>query len=89
AKLVVGSILPLNSLRLGVLGPGNALVRKANSALATAAEAFRIEFLDHYWLMAGPDGELRQDLTDDGIHLLPRAYGIWLQALKDCPAFGA
>ncbi|MDR1297548.1 MAG: GDSL-type esterase/lipase family protein [Deltaproteobacteria bacterium] len=86
SRLVVCSLLPMVE-SLFDWGPGtrlsNDLVRKANRLLGRAAENFRLDFLDLHPAFAEPDGSLRRDLTDDGVHLLGPAYPIWESLVRD------
>ena len=41
-----------------------------------------IPYIDLYSLMVDSDGNLRTDLTNDGLHLLGPAYLIWREALQ-------
>ena len=46
------------------------------------SKAFKRTFVDIAPLLSDADGELRPDLTKDGIHLHPAGYLIWTERLK-------
>ena len=87
AKVVVQSILPHgaeNSTwggrdRLLVLP--NSRIRLVNQELQAIANAYDVYFLDLYPLFADGDGNLRADLTTDGIHLNRAGYLVWRTAI--------
>ncbi|MDE6135010.1 MAG: hypothetical protein K2F79_05490, partial [Muribaculaceae bacterium] len=52
-------------------------LRQINKRYRELAESRGITWIDLYPLMADEDGNLREDLTNDGLHLLGPAYLIW------------
>lgn len=50
-----------------------ARIAELNVWLETYAKERGATFVDYHRAMRGPDGELRTELTDDGVH--PNAYG--------------
>ncbi|MDR2349023.1 MAG: GDSL-type esterase/lipase family protein [Deltaproteobacteria bacterium] len=63
--------------------PTNALVREANALLAEAARKSGTELLDIFGPLGGEDGKLSDDMTDDGLHLTPKAYETWMNSLGE------
>ncbi|MDR1871927.1 MAG: GDSL-type esterase/lipase family protein [Deltaproteobacteria bacterium] len=60
----------------------NAYIRVVNTELAKAAGKKGLPFIDLFTPLVGPDGELPQALTYDGVHITPLAYQVWLATLK-------
>ncbi|MDJ0706646.1 MAG: GDSL-type esterase/lipase family protein [Leptolyngbyaceae cyanobacterium MO_188.B28] len=87
AKVVVQSILPHgaeNSTWVGrdrLLVLPNSRIRAVNQELKAIADAYNVYFLDLYPLFANGDGNLRADLTTDGIHLNRAGYLVWRTAI--------
>jgi lysophospholipase L1-like esterase len=46
------------------------------------AKKFGYTFIDLYPTFAGPQGELKKELTNDNLHLMAAGYGIWVEILK-------
>ena len=61
----------------------NANVLDVNERLQKLAAEFSYDFLDLHTLMKDDQGELRADLTTDGLHLNPAAYKIWQAAINN------
>lgn len=76
ARVVVHSILPT---RLPTL-PGHR-IRRFNQTLAAIAQQERVQYLDLQGYFADAEGNLRPDLTTDGLHLNPQGYAMWQLAI--------
>ncbi|MDR2140888.1 MAG: GDSL-type esterase/lipase family protein [Deltaproteobacteria bacterium] len=85
ARLVVQSLAPIRATKFAweAITLNNPQIQKTNRLLAEAAQKAGLDFLDLYAALVGPDGELPDPLTDDGVHLTSAAYEIWLKLLKD------
>ncbi|OFY40042.1 MAG: GDSL family lipase [Bacteroidetes bacterium GWF2_40_14] len=83
-KFYVQSVLPLNENRLAfpLVKGKNPVVRDLNSRLKTMCEEEGIMFLDIASLLSDPNGDLRIELTKDGLHIHSQAYVIWADYLK-------
>ncbi|WP_295938929.1 GDSL-type esterase/lipase family protein [uncultured Alistipes sp.] len=84
-ELYIQSVLPVNVKRLAYPGlkGHNPKVRELNAGLATLCSGRSwCTFVNLVPLLSDTDGELRADLTKDGIHLHPEAYVIWTDYLK-------
>lgn len=57
------------------------LVNAYNSALSSLSQDLGINFVDMNEAFASPDGTLRADLTDDGLHLNAQGYALWAEFL--------
>ena len=84
-RLYIQSVLPVNTRRLAYPGlkGHNPQVRTLNARLVQLCDAKPwCTFVDLVPLLSDADGELRIDLTKDGIHLHPVGYVIWTDYLK-------
>jgi lysophospholipase L1-like esterase len=88
AQIVVQSILPHEGAqatwegREKLLAISNSRIRELNKQLEAIAKENSVYFLDLYPLFANPQGDLRPDLTTDGLHLSSQGYQVWSIALK-------
>lgn len=82
-KLYLQSCLPINQSfrRFKGLDGCEQVVRDINAQLPAIAEREGAVFIDLYPLMADSEGNLRTDLTNDGLHLMGPAYLIWRDAI--------
>ncbi len=87
AKIVVQSILPHSGEqatwegREHLIAIPNEEIRQLNQALATVCAEAGVYYLDLHALFVDPDGNLRLDLTTDGLHLNGNGYLVWRSAL--------
>ncbi|MCM1301733.1 MAG: GDSL-type esterase/lipase family protein [Alistipes senegalensis] len=84
-ELYIQSVLPVSTKRLAYdyIKGHNPKVAEINARLATlCADKARCTFVDLVPLLSDADGELRSDLTKDGIHLYPAGYVIWSDHIK-------
>ena len=84
-RLYIQSVLPVNTRRLAYPGlkGHNPQVRALNARLVQLRDGKPwCTFVDLAPLLSDADGELRIDLTKDGIHLHPAGYVIWTDYLK-------
>ncbi len=87
SQIVLQSILPhaAESVWEGrdrLLAIPNSRIQDLNKQLESIARDEGVYFLDLYPLFANPDGNLRPDLTTDGLHLNPLGYETWKIALQ-------
>jgi lysophospholipase L1-like esterase len=84
--LVLHPLLPVNQARLDASSwpfkDANARIYDLNFHLEALASRRGIPILDFRDPLIGPDGDLREEYTPDGLHLLPAAYGFWDEALE-------
>ena len=91
-KLYVQSLLPFNMEfgRYKLLTNKEQVVRDINTLVRPQIEALGATWIDLYPHFADENGNLRADLTNDGLHLLGPGYLIWreqlLPYLNDEPA---
>ncbi|HAJ59780.1 MAG TPA: acylhydrolase [Cyanobacteria bacterium UBA8543] len=77
SQVIMQSILPT---RLN--GIFNERIRNLNKQIALVARQEGAGYLNLYSLFVDGQGQLRQELTTDGIHLTRRGYEVWQQALN-------
>lgn len=56
----------------------NTIIVQRNEAIATLANGRNIFYIDENAAMCDSDGNLRTDLTGDGVHLVAAAYQTWV-----------
>ncbi|AFZ20663.1 lysophospholipase L1-like esterase [Allocoleopsis franciscana PCC 7113] len=87
SKIVVQSILPHSAEsvtwegRDRLLAIPNPRIRELNERLRAIAKEENVIFLDLYPLFADTDGNLKTELSTDGLHLNPQGYFVWRNAL--------
>ena len=84
-SLYIQSVLPVSTVRLAYpyMKGHNAKVAAVNARLRElCAERAWCTFVDIAPLLSDEKGELRKELTKDGIHLQPAGYVIWSDYLK-------
>jgi lysophospholipase L1-like esterase len=87
AKIVLQSILPHAKEsnwegRERLLSVSNQRIKELNQQLEQMARQEGVYFLDLYPLFANPDGDLRPELSTDGLHLNSLGYQTWSIALQ-------
>jgi cephalosporin-C deacetylase-like acetyl esterase/lysophospholipase L1-like esterase len=58
------------------------VIDSANRQIATLADGKSIRYININEQLASPDGQLRDGMAFDGLHLTPQAYQHWANALK-------
>jgi lysophospholipase L1-like esterase len=84
-KLYIQSILPVNEGMLAAIYAKitNERVAKANGNLEQLARKYGYPYIDlHQSGLKGVDGQLKRELSTDGLHLQPDAYVVWANYLK-------
>ncbi|PAX60336.1 G-D-S-L family lipolytic protein [Brunnivagina elsteri CCALA 953] len=88
AQLVIQSILPHGGEnatwegRDKLLAISNHRIRELNEKLKDLATKQNIKYLDLHPLFADNQGNLRNDLSTDGLHLSKQGYLVWRSALQ-------
>ena len=83
AQVVVKSILPtrLNAIKSDIARSQANRISYLNQQIALIAKQQGAGYLNLNALFADSQGQMRQDLTTDGIHLSRRGYEVWQEAL--------
>lgn len=87
-QIVVQAILPHGDVRASWEGRDrlllvpNSRIRSLNQRIAEISIANGASFFDLYPLFADPQGNLRMDLSTDGLHLNPNGYLVWQTGLR-------
>ncbi|MBD0266512.1 MAG: lipolytic protein G-D-S-L family, partial [Tolypothrix sp. Co-bin9] len=75
--IIIQSILPTRQQKIP-----NTRIRNINEQLAQIAKEQQVNYLNiHNWF-TDSEGNLREDLTTDGLHLSTRGYDVWQWALQ-------
>lgn len=75
--IIIQSILPTRQQKIP-----NTRIRNLNEQLAQIAKEQQVNYLNiHNWF-TDSEGNLREDLTTDGLHLSTRGYDVWQWALQ-------
>jgi lysophospholipase L1-like esterase len=88
AHIVIQSILPHGAEeatwegREKLLAIPNSRIQELNQQLRAIGKQEGIKYLDLYPLFANKQGNLRLELTTDGLHLSPQGYLVWRAALQ-------
>lgn len=77
AQVVLQSILPT---RLSAIS--NERIRNLNQQIAVIAQQEKAGYLNIHTLFVDEQGQMRQDLTTDGLHLSRLGYEVWQEGLK-------
>jgi lysophospholipase L1-like esterase len=56
-------------------------IQRVNGRLAQLAQQPRVTFVDLQTAFADDQGQLRRELTTDGLHLSRQGYAVWRTAL--------
>ena len=78
AQVMVQSILPTQLAKIS-----NDRIRYLNSQIQAIAQTEGAEYLDIYSKFVDSYGNLRPELTTDGLHLSDRGYEVWQAELRD------
>lgn len=79
AKLHIESLLPTS----GRFAFHNKTVVDMNKFLKELADSKKLDFVDTHALYVDAKGELKADVTKDGLHLVPPAYDAWIAELQN------
>jgi cephalosporin-C deacetylase len=77
ATLVITAITPRND-NIAVMP----VIDEANKAIALLADGKSVRYVNINDQLALPNNHLREGMSNDGLHLTPRAYQVWANALK-------
>ena len=60
------------------------IIDRANAQIARLADGKSVRYININQKLALPGGRLREGMSNDGLHLTPRSYQVWADALKPC-----
>lgn len=83
-KLYVQSILPVSDYYKKFEKHTNkgAEIQYVNNALKASAKEFNYTYIDLGTLFADAQGKMKNDYSNDGLHLLGRGYQTWISNIK-------
>lgn len=84
-RLYVQSLLPINNVdyrRYKAMDGKEQVIRDINTLLQPIAESRGARYIDIHNSLTDANGNLRANLTNDGLHLLPEGYAIWVDILR-------
>ena len=58
------------------------VINAANAQIARLADGKKVRYVNINEQLAFPDNQLREGMANDGLHLTPKAYQVWADALK-------
>lgn len=87
-KIYVESILPINKAMLpaSYAKLSNPAILEMNNQLKRICVVEKLNYVDLHEVFAGADGELKKELSLDGLHLRSAAYILWADYLKKIKA---
>jgi len=83
-QIYIQSALPINNdfnVYARLKGKESRIV-SLNSKLKKFADSQKITFINLFPLYEDNDGKLQKEITADGLHLLPEAYGKWVEKIR-------
>lgn len=81
SQIYLQNILPINhDIKKGLTTPQK--IVDANLAIKSIAIERGVTYIDLYSLFVDKEGNLKDDLTTDGIHLNKNGYSIWSNTIK-------
>ncbi len=78
-KVYVQSILPVRKPSK----VDNARIDRANEIISNLAQEYDCEYIDLQRAFVDEEGELREDLTKDGVHLSEKGYEVWAEQIQE------
>lgn len=83
-RIFVQSVLPLNEplTTAAYLKNKKDSILQLNLGIQAIAARHRLPYIDLHEIFADANGDLKRELTADGIHLRPAAYIMWVDYLK-------
>lgn len=82
-RLYVQSLFPINNSfkRYKAIFGKEDVIRQINAKLRPEVEKRGLKWVEVNSFLVDDEGNLRSDLTNDGLHLLPEGYAIWRDIL--------
>ncbi|NLV82291.1 MAG: lipase [Synergistaceae bacterium] len=80
-KVYVHSVLPINSNLYHCKKAINKKIISLNKEIERLSQSYFSSYIDLYNVMSGQDGQLKSDLTNDGLHLNGNGYNVWKNSI--------
>lgn len=80
AEVIVQSILPVNKPDFSYMHDP---IIELNKHIKQMADERGLKYVDLYSHFADEKGEMKPELTNDGVHLTPAGYELWVKVLTD------
>lgn len=83
-KIYVQSVLPLNEplTTAAYLKNKKDSILQLNAGIQAIAVKYKLPYINLHEIFADTNGDLKKELTADGIHLRPSAYVMWVDYLR-------
>ncbi|MGV3509728.1 MAG: GDSL-type esterase/lipase family protein [Sphingobacteriaceae bacterium] len=83
--LYIQSVLPMNDdiLKAAYLKNKGHLIIQLNQEIKELASEYKLTFINLHEVFSTEEGNLKPELTMDGIHIRPAAYVLWVNYLKN------
>ena len=78
-RVFLQSVLPVND---DWAATNNTHIPTLNAALQAQASARGYTYIDLNSAFSGPNGQLRTELSNDGIHLMGKGYALWREQIQ-------
>lgn len=78
-RVFLQSVLPVND---DWAATNNTHIPTLNAALLAQASARGYTYIDLNSAFSGPNGQLRPELSNDGIHLMGKGYALWREQIQ-------
>jgi lysophospholipase L1-like esterase len=82
-KLIIQSVLPINTKVLKSTKATNKEINQFNSGIKALAVKNNLQYIDLYSSFTDKNGQLNRGLTIDGIHLSGKGYLLWKKLIQD------
>ncbi|MET1247663.1 GDSL-type esterase/lipase family protein [Sporolactobacillus sp. STCC-11] len=83
SKLIVQSVLPINTDILKDTKASNSEIKKLNIGLKLLAKDYGLQYVDLSYKFIDKNEQLKRGLTIDGIHLNGDGYLLWKKTIND------
>lgn len=85
-KLYLQSVMPINmdyKRFFKTLGGKEEVVSDLNARIKSIAENYGVTYIDLWEVLADPQtGKLKDEFTNDGLHLLGEGYAAWMEKIR-------
>lgn len=75
------SVLPISANKAETLGISSETITSFNNSIFTLSAKYGFSYVDLYSLFTNDEGNIKPDLTTDGVHLTDKGYDLWFNAI--------